>query len=182
MKSFVEFVAENSDEIAKKTSRNSGAVNGSNSLVTRYMKKILPEKGAKILDYGAGHAAQSSSAFRDHHEVHAYDLHHNPELHDKDALKKKDYTHAMSANCLNVHPDIYSIGESIKKIHKTLKKGGHFVCNLPESPRKGDFIADDVEGKLKDHFGESHVKRISGKVEGVSNSISRRGPLWHCVK
>lgn len=163
---------------AQKSSRANGAVKGGDSLVTRYMKKILPSHGARILDYGSGHLAQSSMPFRESHDVHALDLSHNPEVHDARALERKDISHAMSSNCMNVHPSDEAIEDSVKKIKKTMKPTGHFVCNLPSTPRYGTQTADSVQATLERHFHQ--VKRVHGKVDGVSNSIPKSAPLFHC--
>ena len=184
MITFKEFVSEavewsaDQKKTAQSTSRSAGAVNGANGLVNKYMRKILPENGARILDYGAGHKAQSSNAFRENHTVHAHDLTYNPEVHDAHAMDRRDITHAMSSNCLNVHPSDESIDGSVGSIKKTMKKDGHFVCNLPSTPRKGPQTADSVEATLNKHF--HIVKRVYGKVDGVSNSIPKSAPIFHC--
>ena len=174
MKTYKQFITEIfSDEeqkIANSTSRNSSAV-GAKAITPRYVQSVAKPED-KILDFGAGKDAAHTKRLREaglNVTAHEFGSNQN-ENHDPHALEKK-YDHVYASNVLNVQSNKRMLGDTLNQIHKTIKPGGRFTANFPESPRKADDIdASHVENELKSRFHT--VNRVGG---------TKKAPLFHCV-
>lgn len=131
--------------IANKTSRSSGSVSGK-ALVPRYVEANV-DKGASILDFGAGKDAIHSKRLKDsgYENITAYDFGANSKdgIHDPNALSKK-YDCVFASNVLNVQSSMPMLTKTLDSIRKAVKSGGIFVGNFPASPRKSEDITNDV--------------------------------------
>lgn len=157
-------------KIANSTSRNSGAV-GAKAITPRYVE-TLAKKNHKILDFGSGKDAAHAKRLRQQGlDVTAHEFGGNQnENHDKNALNRQ-YDHVYASNVLNVQSNKDMMAKTLDQIHGAVKKGGSFIGNFPNAPRKAsDIDASHVESELQKRF--ETVKRVGG---------TKQAPLFHAT-
>lgn len=162
--------------IAKATSRSAGA----SAIKDGKIRAIVPlwveqniDKNKIILDFGAGKGATSTKYLLSKgFDVAAYDLWcgNGDELLDKYALDRQ-YDVVFASNVLNVQSSLSMLNETLKQIYDTVKDGGEFICNYPQSPRKMLLSETDIEGFLLSIF--SSVERVGG---------TKSAPIWKTIK
>jgi len=159
-------------EVANRTSRSAGAVSGK-AIVPRYVEGAIP-KHHDILDFGAGKDAVHAQNLRAKgFKVTAHEFGNNQkkDLHDPDALKKTYHT-VYASNVLNTQSNPKMLSRTLDQIHGSIKPGGHFVGNLPSSPRKFEGLNHDLlHSELSKRF--ETVKRVGG---------TKQAPLFHATK
>jgi propanediol dehydratase small subunit/type III secretory pathway component EscR len=156
---------------ANKTSRATGAVG---------MKAIVPKKVAEIakktdtiLDYGAGIQAMQAKQLKEQgFNVTAYDFGNNIKegIHQTDALARK-YDIVYASNVLNVQSSEKMLRQTLSEIVNSMNETGKFIANYPESPRKTDLKANNIENIIKEYFGE--IKYIGG---------TKNAPIFQATK
>lgn len=165
--------------VANATSRSNGAsaINKDGSIraiVPKYVAEHISKEDS-ILDYGAGKGAVHTKWLRkEGFDVTAYDFGANciDGLHDKDALERQ-YKVIMASNVLNVQSSREMLIETLQQIYRSLKPGGHLICNYPASPRKTDLDADDLFVIVLQVFKDGAITHRGG---------SRTAPLWDVQK
>lgn len=159
-------------KIANATSRAAGAV-GARAVVPRMVEESV-DKGASILDYGAGKAAAHAQALKGKgYNVTAHDFGDNviEGLHDPKALSRS-YDHVYASNVLNTQSSPEMLGATLDEIAGAVRPGGSATVNLPASPRKFEGLnAELLESELKKRFKE--VKRVGG---------SKSAPVYKVTK
>jgi len=163
-------------EVANKTSRNMGAV-GKNALVPAVVRHILTTRFERqctmVLDFGAGKAAAHAQALlKEGWATTAYEFGDNVDVrfHNELALMQ-EYDLVYASNVLNVQSGQAMARETLRQVAGCLGKFGTFVANFPQSPRKSDMTAGDMEKLLKEQF--KLVSRVGG---------SKSAPVWECIK
>ena len=177
MLSFTQYInekfSEKEMEIANKTSRSAGAVS-SKALVPRHVEQIA-KKSHEILDFGAGKDAIHAQNLRKKGfkkvTAHEFGTNQKAGLHDPKALKKTYHT-VYASNVLNVQSNPKMLRSTLNQIHKSVKPGGSFVGNLPESPRKFD--------KLDHKLVHKELSKRFASVERVGGTKS--APVFHAKK
>lgn len=162
--------------IAKATSRSAGA----SAIKDGKIRAIVPlwveqniDKNKIILDFGAGKGATSTKYLLSKgFDVAAYDLWcgNGDELLDKYALDRQ-YDVVFASNVLNVQSSLSMLNETLKQIYDTVKDGGEFICNYPQSPRKMLLTSEEIERIILTVFGS--VERVGG---------TRSAPIWKAIK
>lgn len=164
-------------KIAKATSRSAGASainkNGTiRAVVPLFIEKNI-DKSKTILDFGAGRGCTSTKYLLSKgFDVAAYDLWcgNGDELLDKYALDRQ-YDVVFASNVLNVQSSLSMLNETLKQIYDTVKYGGEFICNYPQSPRKMLLTSEEIERIIIKVFGS--VERVGG---------TRSAPIWKVIK
>ena len=157
--------------IANRTSRASGAV-GKNALVPRVVRQYLAncDDDVTILDFGSGKKAIHAIALQNEGwNVTAWEFGDNIDstIHDVNALDRK-YDVVYASNVLNVQVDRNMMSWTLDQLADVTE---HVLfCNYPNSPRKSDLVAKDVENMLRKRF------RVIEKVAGTNSA-----PVWKCV-
>ena len=162
--------------IAKATSRSAGA----SAIKDGKIRAIVPlwvekniDKDKTILDFGAGKGATSTKYLLSKgFDVAAYDLWvgNGDELLDKFALNRQ-YDVVFASNVLNVQSSQSMLNETLKQIYDTVKDGGEFICNYPQSPRKMLLTSEEIERIILTVFGS--IKRVGG---------TKSAPIWKAIK
>jgi hypothetical protein len=177
LKNFLEQFSPDQIQVANKTARNSGAV-GAKAITPRHVDEVESQQGDRkrtILDFGSGPAAQhTQNLLKKGYNVTAHEFGGNQRegVHDPNALSKK-YDHVFASNVLNTQSNKEMLGKTLDQIHSTVKPGGMFTGNFPESPRKApDITHEHIEGELKKRF--HNVERVKGKG-------TKKAPLFHAT-
>jgi hypothetical protein len=171
MRRFKEFFYESFSpqemETANRTSRTRGAI-GAKAITPRYVQSLATPEHS-ILDFGAGRDAAHAQTLRDTGlNVTAHEFGGNAnERHDPKALERQ-YHLVYASNVLNTQSSHEMMARTLDQIRASVRPGGGFVGNYPNSPRKSELKPADVEALLRDRF--KNVKRVGG---------TSGAPLWH---
>ena len=166
-------------DIAKRTSRSSGAsaINKDGTIravVPLWVEKNV-DKSKSILDFGAGRWCTSTKYLKQKgfENIIPYDLWcgDGDELLDAQALDRT-YDVVFASNVLNVQSSLDMLHETLWQIWDALSYGGEFICNYPNSPRKMDLTADEI-----DHFIAATFGVIPEIVGGTKSA-----PIWKVKK
>ena len=166
--------------VANATSRNNGAV-GAKALVPRYVRDHYGAlTDIMVLDFGAGREAAHAEAMREAYstvhgwQVDAYEFGVNRNerhLSESQAVGMLGlYGVVYASNVLNVQSSYEMMHNTLHRVKSFMNPVGHFICNLPESPRKMSTSADNVEEVLRVYFAT--VERVAG---------TKRAPVWRCT-
>ena len=166
-------------DIAKRTSRSSGAsaINKDGTIraiVPLWVEKNV-DKSKTVLDFGAGRWCTSTKYLKQKgfDNIIPYDLWcgDGDELLDSQALDRT-YDVVFASNVLNVQSSMSMLHETLWQIWDAVNYGGEFICNYPNSPRKMDLTADEI-----DHFIAATLGVIPEIVGGTKSA-----PIWKVKK
>lgn len=153
-------------KIANSTYRRNGSSvfdkNGNvRSVVANYVAENV-EKGKKILDFGCGSDFIQGKYLNGlGFDVDGYDFGRNKPKECIDKLAPH-YDVVYASNVLNVLSSSEALRETLLQIKRCLKDGAMFVANYPQSPRKLNLTAKQMENILRFYFGDD-IKNIRHK-------------------
>jgi len=171
MKSFLQFCEQYTPEqmaVANATSRARGAI-GAKAITPRYVQTVA-QPHHEILDFGAGRDAIHAQTLKKIGlNVTAHEFGSNISgVHDPEALNRQ-YDIVYASNVLNTQSSPEMLKTTLDNIHRTIKRGGSFIGNLPASPRKfPELNAKLLETELRKRF--SNVRKVGG---------TKAAPLYH---
>lgn len=171
---------------ANKSSRARGAIGGK-AVVPRVVKKLIDNKNASILDFGAGRDASHTIDLKNdgYTNVTAYEFgdNVNPNLHDTNALENKKYDVVYASNVLNTQGSESMLIDTLKKINSVLKKGGKFIFNFPREPRYGAY-SKYLTNKDQTTFLISLIVKIfrTKNIIDAKSEINSKTPVYVLTK
>lgn len=153
-------------KIANATYRRNGSSvfdeNGKiRSVVANYVAENI-EKDKKILDFGCGSEfIQGRYLINLGFDVDGYDFGRNKP---KECIKQFGpfYDVVYASNVLNVLSSSEALRETLLQIKSCLKNNSVFIANYPQSPRKLNLTAKQMENILRFYFGD-HIKNVKCK-------------------
>jgi len=158
--------------IANKTGRVKGLI-GSNPVVSRYVQANV-DKGAKILDFGAGKFARQTTALREQgFNVDAYDFGSNNTENHISYPAAGAYDVVFASNVMNVQSSEAMLISTLKEVRSFLKdNSSNLICNFPPDPCK-------IEPKLP--AGQQR-KRFEAILSKLFSRVDKQGPVYICGK
>lgn len=162
-------------KIANDTYRSKGSSvfdkNGNiRSVVAKFVASNIGQTHT-ILDFGCGPEFIQGKYLRNlGFNVSGWDFGNNKPIECVDKLEKI-YDVVYASNVLNVINSLSMLTETLDQIYNCIVDGGIFIANYPQSPRKMNMSAKELESIIQEKLGG----RVS-KISGVSS------PMWIFTK